>query len=527
MKKCGKYENHPEGTAKKQPEVKSMLLQTYLTSLLCLVLCVTMFFGTSYAWFTSEVQNVGNEIYIGTLDVDLRLKQIDANDQSKEVWTSLKGTNAPKIFTSDVKWEPGYTALETLQVVNQGDLTFNYELKFISEDETLNADVAGLFEVYVCNASDKSTEASNIREIKEDTTNWKYIGTLDEILTKGTSVFEGTMITVGEAETTETTETAKKWNESGTDTYIIAVHMKEEATVDVNEANIMGKMLKLNVKLIAYQRSGNGSETDGFGNSDYDDVTYVSNAQELQTALNDATGTTTITLATNIEDDVTVTQKEDVNITIDGNGNTLAGTITVDGKSAAYDTAALTIQNVNFVADSISADAYIRLGNGDTATRYTNHVTVQSCTFAGDGIVAIKSYTGGDKNLTITGCTVSSNMHSLLQVANVEEGLQITDCKVYSKNGANLNNTNSLVMNGCTFDVRGYAVRFGVDGNANTTSKNFTIENCTLKSACEGGDAVIVFRGSSVYATLHLTNTTLEGTKEINGDTDVTTITKN
>ena len=71
MKKYGKYEKRPEGVPAKQPKVKSALLQTYFTSLLCMVLCVTMFFGTSYAWFTSEVSNTGNEIYIGTLDVGL------------------------------------------------------------------------------------------------------------------------------------------------------------------------------------------------------------------------------------------------------------------------------------------------------------------------------------------------------------------------------------------------------------------------------------------------------------------------
>ena len=32
-----------------------------MKKMLCMVLCVTMFFGTSYAWFTSEVNNEGNE----------------------------------------------------------------------------------------------------------------------------------------------------------------------------------------------------------------------------------------------------------------------------------------------------------------------------------------------------------------------------------------------------------------------------------------------------------------------------------
>ena len=90
MKKFGKYEKRPEPkvvvmsaektSGTKQPKVKNMLLQTYFTSLLCLILCVTMFFGTSYAWFTSEVNNSVNEIYVGTLKVG-PLKETDAGVQ--------------------------------------------------------------------------------------------------------------------------------------------------------------------------------------------------------------------------------------------------------------------------------------------------------------------------------------------------------------------------------------------------------------------------------------------------------------
>ena len=65
MKKIGRFER-PLATAapakKAKTELRNMLLRTYLTSLLSLVICVTLFFGTSYAWFTSEVSNKGNEI---------------------------------------------------------------------------------------------------------------------------------------------------------------------------------------------------------------------------------------------------------------------------------------------------------------------------------------------------------------------------------------------------------------------------------------------------------------------------------
>ena len=73
MRKYGKYERRPEGVPGKQKKAKNMLLQTYFAGLICFALCVTMFFGTTYAWFTSEVMNEGNEIYIGTLDAKLEV----------------------------------------------------------------------------------------------------------------------------------------------------------------------------------------------------------------------------------------------------------------------------------------------------------------------------------------------------------------------------------------------------------------------------------------------------------------------
>lgn len=246
----------------------------------------------------------------------------------------------------------------------------------------------------------------------------------------------------------------------------------------------------------------------------------VNGASALQKALDNAEGEVTIKFGTDIKGDVTATQKADVKITIDGNGNEFAGVLTVDGKSARYETAALTIQNIHFNAESISADAYIRLGHVDAA-RYTNHVTVKDCTFSGDGIVAVKSYTGGDWNVTLENLTVNAGMHSLAQLKNVEKNLVVAGCKVYSKNGLNVNNSNNLTMADCIFDVQGYAVRFGSD--ANTTDETFTITGCTLKSACaESGDAVIEIRKGASNCTLNLTDTTIEGTVEMKGHESAT-----
>lgn len=258
-------------------------------------------------------------------------------------------------------------------------------------------------------------------------------------------------------------------------------------------------------------------------------VMPVTTKEQLQAALNIAENGAVISLDGEITGDVTVTQKPDVKITVEGNKMKYVGVITVDGKSQRYETAGFTIKNVDFEAEGISYDAYIRLGAGDNNTRYTNQVTVSNCTFdyTGNGdVVAVKSYTGGDRNLKVENCVAGEGMHSLMQVANVEKGLEITGCEVYAKRGINLNYTPSLMMDDCTFDVKKYAVRFGVNGEEGGEEKVFEIKESKLKSACEDGDAVIIFRDNAKKATLKLIETELIGATEFAGEEKATIVTE-
>ena len=251
----------------------------------------------------------------------------------------------------------------------------------------------------------------------------------------------------------------------------------------------------------------------------------VATADELQDAIDAAPENqiTVIKVTADIEGDVTVPQKPNVKIIISGASDTRSenkrifkGMITVDGKSSRYETAGLTIKGLNFKAESISGDACIRLGDGTNATRYTNNVTVEDCTFDVPGAVGVKSYTGGDWNLTIAGCTATENAHSLAQLPNVEKNLIIKDCVANSKNGINLNQTPNVVIDNYTADVKGYAVRFGASSGDKAAAETYLIKNSSLKSSTdEEDDAVIVIRGTAANSTLNIENTTIEGDPEI------------
>ena len=306
MKKYGKYEKMPDGTRAKQPPVKSLMLQTYFTSLICLVLCVSMFFGTSYAWFTSEVNNVENEIYIGTLDVELEKKLTDGS------WNSLASSEI-KLFNNRTLWEPGYTALETIKVTNKGDLAFKYVLSFTTgaavdaQGTAANlADVAKYFDVWVYDYYDNNQVApaqTSYKAITEHGSGWTYAGALDQLLA-GKAVLEGNMITVRD-ENGASVETE--------DTYMIALHMNENA-----DEKVMGHKVSLNVKLIAYQKA---SEADDFGNKDYDRL--VATEQDLRDAL---TTSGQITLLDNIVLTESVTVPADVAVMLNMNGKTISQT---------------------------------------------------------------------------------------------------------------------------------------------------------------------------------------------------------
>jgi len=237
---------------------------------------------------------------------------------------------------------------------------------------------------------------------------------------------------------------------------------------------------------------------------------YAYNAAGLQYLLDNAVDGDTVKIVADIEGDVTVSQKADVKIAIEGNNHKYAGVIVVDGKSATYTTAGVTIKNLNFEAETISADACIRLGNGTNATRYTCNVTVEDCTFNVPGAVAVKSYTGGDKNLTIKRCT-ATGLHSLSQLKNVE-GVTIEDVTVDGGRGVSFGVSSNIVVKNSTFVAESYGLRVDATAEATLaienvnitaklpvvarkTSKNYTINFTGENNLVAGGYQVVFTTG--------------------------------
>ena len=100
-----------------------------LTSVLALLMCVTMLVGATFAWFTDTASTGVNKIVSGNLDVKLMY--------STDMQTWKEATDQTKLFDDNALWEPGYTQVVYLKIVNAGKLALKYEAGF-SKNYTSN-----------------------------------------------------------------------------------------------------------------------------------------------------------------------------------------------------------------------------------------------------------------------------------------------------------------------------------------------------------------------------------------------------
>lgn len=312
--------------------------RTLLASALSMVLCAALLIGATFAWFTDSVTNTGNQITAGDLKVDL-VHVVGGND------VSLKDNNKEKVFTYD-KWEPGYTELETLKVVNTGSLALKYQLDFAigsTVDET-NRKLADVIDVYT-HKGELAKQPTSMADLTDEN-GWVKAGTLADLLAGNGHIAEGAVLPDGK-QVTDASEAV------GAETLTVALHMQEEANNDYRDLSLSDLYLNLSATQYTY-------ETDGFGSKDYDEDAvlpdiYVSNTEDLNNAIADATDGPVVIGVTG--DIGTVTFPNDGkarDIHLVGNGDTeITGTISTPKISENFST--LTVDNIK-VADTATLD---------------------------------------------------------------------------------------------------------------------------------------------------------------------------
>ena len=148
-------------------------------SAIALLLCLSMLIGTTFAWFTDNVTSTGNIITSGTLDVEMYW----TDDLDRNVWYNVEDAGYNTIFSYD-NWEPGYTDVRYIKIVNKGDLAMNYKLTIAPQNE-----VGKLAEVINVYFADAEVELKD----RNDLSNLRAIGLLSNVLNGGATA-DGTLL---------------------------------------------------------------------------------------------------------------------------------------------------------------------------------------------------------------------------------------------------------------------------------------------------------------------------------------------
>lgn len=111
---------------------KKLTKRALFSSVVALVLCVTMFIGTTFAWFTDSISSGSNVITSGNLDIEVQYTLGDKDAADGLIWKNLDG--AADLFRKGL-WEPGHTEVVALKITNKGSLALKYaaNMNIVSE----------------------------------------------------------------------------------------------------------------------------------------------------------------------------------------------------------------------------------------------------------------------------------------------------------------------------------------------------------------------------------------------------------
>lgn len=248
-----------------------------LASVLSVALCCAMLVGSTFAWFTDSVTSAGNRIVAGNLKVDLI--HVGGSDDGQDV--SVKDTPDHKIFDCD-KWEPGYTAVETLRVVNKGNLALKFRLDAVANGTAAGPNggkLADVIDVYVYEGEGVPATKSFAEMTTEN--NWRKAGSLSALMADRDGMAHGVLLPAGETpENGEPVESVQM---------TVALHMQESAGNEYQGLSLGDLNFTLNAAQYTYER-------DSFDNQYDKDAKYA-----IVAAINNAINQGALTSNTAIE----------------------------------------------------------------------------------------------------------------------------------------------------------------------------------------------------------------------------------
>ena len=490
MRKRGKYEALPVAApvtdaATKAKKAGNSLLKTYLMSVALLLVSCAMFIGTTAAWFTAEVTNTGNQIQVGVLSADLL--HGEAGEEVTE-WTSLKKNADHKVFgAGDLKWKPGSSDVQVLQVVNDGELLMGYQVTILADiTSSLDRDgnqmaqssyesLAESFSVYCA--------PSEVRDFDPD--QWRLLGTLADIMA-GKPIYSGVLA------------------EEATEIFSVAIVMD-----DLVDNVFMGHKLEMYLKLTAYQ-GGEGftpvSGEEGLREAllDGGDILLLENIviHEPLVVADDATivfNGKNLTFTHTREDRQYAFHLNDgVHLTLDAEGATVNaqnGLVFVDANTEA----AVTLRGGTYLTPGATGEhsglIYIPDGAGVLLD-----VVMENMTYNQEQtgwLIFFGSEDLGAMNVTLNGCAVSAG-HGILTAPSGK--VTITDSTIHAVQGLAIK---ALTADGVNITDTALSAGYpGADLNASDYIFTVAVDNGATVHITGGG----VVADDYMYALAVLTN---------------------
>ncbi|MBR5500491.1 MAG: SipW-dependent-type signal peptide-containing protein [Clostridia bacterium] len=332
--------------------------RTMLLSLLSLILLVSMFVGSTFAWFTDQVTSTGNIIKSGRLAIDMQWStQYNGVDTE---WFDAAGSTAKPIFDYD-NWEPGYTEVRYIKVSNEGTLAFKYMMSVLPRGEVgkLAEVITVQYDIVTDNADFVPPTAQNRNGSTQS------VGSLQDVISDGITFGGGVLLPEGET---------KDGFYSDEIIVCVTLHMEESA-----DNRYQGESIgdSFDIRLYAVQCN---YENDSFDNS-YD--ANVPGIVKVDTSLNFneavSNGTARIVLLNDV-DNVNALLSETEYVEIDLNNYRL--TSLPDGR-AIENRGSLTVKNGTIESDTSTIYNYgeLRLDTVElnaTDTNYGVHLNLGS-----------------------------------------------------------------------------------------------------------------------------------------------------
>ena len=439
---------------------KKSTKKALLMSALSLLLCCSMLIGTTFAWFTDEVNSGTNIIAAGNLDVALYHTDDKVSNEEVTSSTMLFDDVSPKL------WEPGAVAYEILTVKNEGSLALKYQLSVIFDNATKTPAGKTLADALQVAVVDEAELTSRENAIAAGEGKWQKLASFD---------LTGTL----EAEASETYGIVIYWQPTSNDN-------------DFNMNNGIDTVLSidLGVKLSATQLM---HENDSYG-PDYDEDALDCDVLATPETINEILATvepgTVIGLSAGKYGTIKLTQS---NLTLVSNS-------AVVGQLDLNEQDSITIDGLTF--DAATAQVAYNAGGKDsgyvtnlTDGKFNNGgsvgVVIKNCAFIGTAVDSTKYipvYFGdtGRSNrsddITIENCEFQTNALQYIALNGVTNNSNTTPGKIVIKN--NIFGGNGFGTSHNTINATGQTCDWAITGNQ---FNNWNIEKTAIGSSTNGG----------------------------------------